>query len=85
LTNGSYRNHCCACLWSKHVDADKPGDRSSRCFGLMRPIKVARSKKGWQIIHRCDHCGVERPNKVAESTTAPDDIEAIVALMRSTS
>ncbi|MGH3301842.1 MAG: RNHCP domain-containing protein [Streptosporangiaceae bacterium] len=34
LVNGSYRNHCPACLWSQHVDV-RPGDRASPCCGLM--------------------------------------------------
>jgi hypothetical protein len=85
LTNGSYRNHCCVCLWSKHVDDTLPGDRTSRCLGLMRPVGLTRRKKGWQVVHRCERCGVERPNRIAEGTVAPDDIDAIIALMRSTS
>ena len=28
LSNGSYRNHCAECLYSKHVDV-VPGDRAS--------------------------------------------------------
>jgi DNA-directed RNA polymerase subunit RPC12/RpoP len=37
LTNGSFRNHCPYCLYSKHMD-NKPGDRESMCQGLMAPI-----------------------------------------------
>jgi hypothetical protein len=37
VTNGSYRNHCPACLWSKHVDV-RPGDRAGACRGPMRPV-----------------------------------------------
>ena len=85
LTNGSYRNHCCVCLWSKHVDDAVPGDRTSSCLGLMRPVRLTHKKKGWQVVHRCERCGIERPNRIAEGTVSPDDIEAIIALMRSTS
>ena len=49
----------------------------------MRPIAVARAKKGWQIVHRCERCGIERKNRVAERTAAADDIDAIVALFES--
>jgi RNHCP domain-containing protein len=80
LSNGSYRNHCPVCLWSQHVDDARPGDRASTCRGAMRPIAIARAKKGWQIVHRCERCGVERKNRVAEGTVVPDDIDAIVAL-----
>ena len=55
LSNGSYRNHCPHCLYSLHMD-EKPGDRASRCGGLMRPVGIVRhSKKGLQIIHRCEN------------------------------
>ncbi|WP_420871372.1 RNHCP domain-containing protein [Lysinibacillus xylanilyticus] len=44
LTNGSFRNHCPKCLFSKHVDT-VPGDRASTCKGLMRPIGVDYTEK----------------------------------------
>ena len=44
LTNGSYRNHCPHCLSSRHVD-NKPGDRSSQCKGLMKPIGLRFNSK----------------------------------------
>lgn len=69
LPQGSYRNHCPHCLWSKHVDADGPGDRASVCQGLMRPEALdQRSGKGWIILHVCESCGKRIPNKAA-----PDD------------
>ena len=69
LTNGSYRNHCPHCLYSKHVDAEGPGDRASACGGMMAPVGLdQRSKKGFMILHRCVKCGKELPNKAA-----PDD------------
>ncbi len=69
LGKGSYRNHCPACLWSKHVDAEGPGDRASTCTGLMRPDSLDfDGKKGWLIVHVCEACGKRIPNK-----TAPDD------------
>lgn len=84
LSNGSYRNHCPHCLYSLHVD-EKPGDRASRCGGLMRPVGIARhSKKGLQIIHRCEKCGVVRVNKIAEHTQMPDDLFLILRLMSET-
>ncbi|HEY2794506.1 MAG TPA: RNHCP domain-containing protein [Micromonosporaceae bacterium] len=81
LTNGSYRNHCPACLWSKHVDVE-PGDRDSDCGGLMRPQHVeSRSGKGLVIVHRCTACGFVRPNRVAEDTVQADEVEAIIAII----
>jgi DNA-directed RNA polymerase subunit RPC12/RpoP len=85
LSNGSYRNHCPHCLYSKHVD-EKPGDRRKNCGGLMQPVGVTyKSGKGLQIIHRCLACGAEKVNKVAGDTSQPDDIEALAGLMQSLS
>ena len=81
LTNGSYRNHCPACLWSKHLD-NKPGDRASTCGGLMTPIGVVQhKKKGWQLVHRCTQCGHKQRNKIAQNCLEPDDFDLIIKLM----
>jgi hypothetical protein len=84
LTNGSYRNHCPECLWSKHVDV-KPGDRASSCHGLMQPERLDhRSGKGLVIVHRCVQCGFVRVNRVAYDITQADDVYAITNLMGQT-
>jgi hypothetical protein len=81
LNNGGYRNHCPFCLFSKHVDV-APGDRLASCGGLMAPVGLQyRAGKGYQIIHRCLACGMERVNKAAADTPQPDDIEALAGLM----
>ena len=81
LRNGSYRNHCPFCLFSRHIDI-KPGDRKSECGGLMKPVGLKyKSGKGFQIVHRCLRCGEERVNKIAGGTVQPDDIEEIVKLL----
>jgi len=80
LTNGSYRNHCPFCLVSLHVD-DEPGDRASHCTGSMDAVAIVRTKKGWQLIHRCRRCGKQRTNRSAVDTDQPDDIDAIIRLM----
>jgi len=81
LSNGSFRNHCPACLWSKHVD-HKPGDRASGCHGLMRPDRLeSRSGKGLVIVHRCTACGLARANRIADDINQGDDIDAIISLM----
>jgi hypothetical protein len=64
------------------VDCERPGDRESGCFGMMRPVGLAYSKKGWQIQHRCERCGIERRNRIADATVAPDDIDALADLAR---
>lgn len=79
-SNGSYRNHCPYCLFSKHLD-DAPGDRSSDCQGLMEPVSlVHHGRKGYQIVHRCTVCGAVKRNRVADSGTAPDDPDQLCSL-----
>lgn len=73
LSNGGYRNHCPFCLYSLHMD-NHPGDRANECHGLMVPTGLTyKSKKGWQLIHRCSKCGNQVANKVAIDTVEPDD------------
>ena len=84
LDNGSYRNHCPYCLYSLHVD-DKPGDRNSDCLGLMRPVGIVyNSKKGYQIVHRCETCGAEKVNRIAEGCDMPDEMDMVIELMGQT-
>lgn len=78
LTNGSFRNHCPFCLYSKHLDV-KPGDRLSECRGLMKPIDLDyTSKKGYQLIHECIQCGKKQRNKIAIDTIQEDDIVSLM-------
>jgi DNA-directed RNA polymerase subunit RPC12/RpoP len=75
LSNGSYRNHCPHCLWSRHVD-ETPGDRASACRGPMPPVGVEyRAPKGFVLVHRCERCRALRRNRAA-----PDDVDALVTL-----
>lgn len=59
LMGGRYVNHCPRCLWSKHVDDRIPGDRSSLCGGLMKPIGVKQKGSKWRITHECVECQKE--------------------------
>ncbi len=71
---GTCRNHCIKCLCSKHVDIN-PGDRAANCGGIMRPVRIElKSGLPDRIVHVCEKCGFQRPNKVAE-----DDDRAIIA------
>ena len=82
VTNGSYRNHCPLCLFSKHVDV-LLGDRRSECGGLMKPIGIHyKSGKGYQIIHRCPRCGEQSVNRIAENTVQSDNTELIIKLSK---
>lgn len=76
LDTGSYRNHCPYCLYSKHVDAEGPGDRASLCLALMSPVSLDQNgKKGWMILHRCTRCGKEIFNKAAPDDALTDFVE----------
>ena len=60
-----YTNHCPECLWSRHVDIF-PGDRAEICGGMMEPIRVEKKGKEYTIIHKCQKCGLEKPNKAVK-------------------
>lgn len=81
LQNGSYRNHCPFCLSSLHVDDRVPGDRNSKCHGIMPAYRIKfNSKKGWQLVQKCQKCGIERVNKIAEDDVQADDWNEIIQL-----
>jgi hypothetical protein len=75
------RNHCPGCLYSRHVDVN-PGDRASKCGGMMRPVGVETDgKRGFVIVHRCERCGEVRRNRsAADAAVQPDDMRLIVEL-----
>ena len=71
-----HRNHCPLCLWSKHVDLNKPGDRKAECQAGMKPIgltfkqegvnKYGKPKQGeLMTIHQCAGCGKVSINRIA--------------------
>jgi hypothetical protein len=77
VCGGKHRNHCPLCLWSRHVDKGRPGDRACECRAMMQPVGVRYRANGEQmIVHRCRGCGVERRNRVA----ADDNIIACLRL-----
>jgi rubrerythrin len=63
VKGNGYTNHCPSCLWSKHVD-NWPGDRAEQCGALMKPLRIEKTKEGFDIIHRCEKCGKEKKNKL---------------------
>ncbi|MCL2620341.1 MAG: RNHCP domain-containing protein [Defluviitaleaceae bacterium] len=78
IKKGTIRNHCPFCLRSVHVD-DLPGDRANGCHGVMHPVRVvSHSAKGWQILHRCEKCGREQPNRLADD----DNTDIVAEIMR---
>jgi hypothetical protein len=50
----------------------------------MDAVDIKRSKKGWQLLHRCRTCGTTHTNRVATDTDQPDEIERLIELMRAT-
>jgi hypothetical protein len=76
------RNHCPACLWSRHLDWRAAGDRQSTCRAPMQPVglttkrsrnRYARERDGeLMIVHRCTGCGAIVINRIAadDSTAA---------------
>ena len=76
-SGGHHRNHCPFCLYSRHVDATRSGDRASACRALMAPIGAFQRPNGEHVIvHRCLGCGFERFNRIA----ADDDFDLVLAL-----
>ena len=73
------RNHCPYCLWSRHVDFQKAGDRLASCKAEMQPIgltmkatpkKYGPAKAGeLMLIHRCQGCGKLSINRIAADDT----------------
>lgn len=83
------RNHCPYCLWSRHVDHTRVGDRMSACKAIMQPIgltvKRRQNKYGGHVlygelmlIHRCNDCGKVSINRLA----ADDQVERIMELFQ---
>lgn len=70
-----YTNHCISCLFSKHVDIE-PGDRSSDCGGLMKPVYISYTSTNPYILHKCQKCGFEKKNKIQ----AEDSVEEMAKI-----
>lgn len=70
------RDHCPACLHSRHVDV-VPGDRAAGCGGLLVPVGLERTTKGWVIVYTCARCGIRRRNRVLDDVEPPDDPAAV--------
>lgn len=74
---GHHRNHCPFCLYSRHVDERKSGDRLSTCGASMEPVGYFQRPNGeYVIVHHCLGCDEERFNRIA----ADDDFELVLTL-----
>ena len=75
VSGDGYTNHCPKCLWSRHVD-ENPGDRASKCGGMMAPISATPSGDGYIITHKCEKCG----KTIRQHASEKDDIDAIISI-----
>jgi hypothetical protein len=51
----------------------------------MKPVCVVwHGKKGYQLVHRCEKCGIEKVNRIASGTEMPDDFELLACLINGT-
>jgi hypothetical protein len=67
----AHRNHCPACLWSRHLDGARPGDRAADCGAAMEPLAIAVRRDGeWLIVHRCTACEAVDLNRIAGDDNA---------------
>ncbi len=73
-----YTDHCCNCLWGKHVDFLIPGDRESPCKGFLKPVKIVYIKGKIRIEYRCESCR----HKYVVDAAKNDNKERIEELMR---
>lgn len=73
------RDHCPKCLYSKHVDI-MPGDRESKCGGLLEPISIEKFKDTYKVIYRCRKCHQNHKNIMARD----DDMNEIIKLAANT-
>jgi hypothetical protein len=75
VKGNGYTNHCPKCLWSKCVDIN-PGDRASKCGGLMEPIAAEVKGGDYIITHKCEKCGKEKRQRC----TSDDDVSEVIKI-----
>lgn len=88
LSGVNNRNHCPYCLYSRHLDLNRAGDRLAACKEKMRPVALAlkqtHKKYGYNqgelmLVHQCLECNRISINRIA----ADDDAEMIISIFRS--
>src|SRR5512135_2552693 len=79
LSGVQNRNHCPYCLWSRHLDLFRPGDRLAACREKMRPVGLALKKTAKKygprlgeliLVHLCLECGKVSINRIAADDLA---------------
>jgi len=87
------RNHCPFCLWSKHLDLKKAGDRKSRCKADMKPIGLTFKQEGidkygklrqgeLMLIHKCVGCGKVSLNRIAGDDSGKEILKVFQSSQR---
>jgi len=77
------RNHCPSCLWSRHVDLTRAGDRLSSCETGMKPVAVTFKSVGIDkygseqigevmIVHICPKCQKVSINRIASDDNSSE-------------
>jgi len=74
IGNG-YTDHCPKCLYSKHVDIN-PGDRLSKCKGLMKVTGFEIRHGQYILCFKCLKCGYLHKVKASKD----DNIEILLDL-----
>ena len=77
VVGNGYSNHCPNCFYSKHLDIN-PGDRLCDCQGMMKPINFFEKSGEMYVLHKCEKCGIEKKNKLAEN----DNRENMFVIMK---
>lgn len=81
LSGVNNRNHCPNCLFSRHVDLYKAGDRKAECKARMQPVgltvkqtnkRFSTSDNGGEmmLIHCCTACDKISINRIAADDSA---------------
>lgn len=88
LAGVNHRNHCPYCLWSRHMDLFKAGDRMSACKAPMKPVGLTMKRSynkyladsGGELMlaHLCSGCGSIAINRIA----ADDDTQKILDVFK---
>ena len=87
------RNHCPFCLWSRHVDLERAGDRKSKCGKGMMPIGLTFKQKGadkygklgqgeLMLIHKCVGCGKVSLNRIAGDDSGKEILKVFQSSQR---
>lgn len=76
VKGNGYTDHCPRCLWGKHVD-NVPGDRASKCRGMMGPDYVTYEEGNYVIHYRCIRCEATKRFKAAAQDN-PEELEKLM-------